>query len=291
MIDTLPQDRSARVLVVVAHPDDETFGTGSLLLHLAAAGVTTAVCCASRGEAGEVREGVTVPPGGLAALREAELREAADLLGVSEIHLLDLVDSGMTGAAPSDSVTGVPLRELVRRLSQVVLGFRPDALVTLDGRDGHRDHLRVRDAAERVGQDLGIPTWLHCLPRRLMREWAQLLAGRDPHSPYLALGELGTPDETITMRIDTSSHYERRAQAIALHRSQTSPYEALPEELRRAFLAAEHMVAPTGRTQASPHGARDPESMGHHHTRSGCYWVHLEGRWSCALVSVTPAVR
>ena len=50
-------NRMPRLLVVVAHPDDETFGTGSVLLHAAASGWATTVVCATRGEAGEVVEG------------------------------------------------------------------------------------------------------------------------------------------------------------------------------------------------------------------------------------------
>jgi len=266
-------DDARRVLVVVAHPDDETFGTGSLLLRLADRGVTTGVCCASRGEAGDVREGVPVPAGGVAALREAELRCAADALGVSEVFLLDLLDSGMTGTAPADSIAGAPMYDVTRRVSDAVAAFGPDLLVTLDGGDGHRDHVRVRDAAVSAGCEHGIPVWLHCLPRGLMRRWAQSLAGQDPDSPYLALGELGTPDEQITTRIDTGEFYDRRWEAIALHRSQVSPYEALPQDLQRAFLATEHL-------HPAPLPA-DPDSARHQHNRHTCYWDHLAGRWSC----------
>ena len=62
-----------RLLVVVAHPDDESFGCGSLLAAASAGGHTTAVLCATRGEAGESR----VATDNLAALREAELRTSA----------------------------------------------------------------------------------------------------------------------------------------------------------------------------------------------------------------------
>ena len=51
-----------RLMVVVAHPDDETFGTGSVLLHAAAAGMETTVVCATRGEAGEITPGSGVEP-------------------------------------------------------------------------------------------------------------------------------------------------------------------------------------------------------------------------------------
>lgn len=278
MVATLGQGGPLRVLVVVAHPDDETFGTGSLLLHLTANGGTTAVCCASRGESGEIRPGVGVPREGIGALREAELRGAADLLGVSEVTLLDLLDSGMTGTASADSIVGVPLTELTRQVSEAAATFRPDVLVTLDGSDGHRDHARMRDAAVIVGRELGIPVWLHCLPRHLMRRWAQQLAGQDPDSPYLALGELGTPDDEISERIDTGAHYDRRLAAIAMHRSQVSPYEALPDDLRRAFLTTEHL-RPAGWEDAV-----DPDRTRHQHSRTACYWDHLTCRWSCGHI-------
>src|SRR4051812_489345 len=87
------------LLVVVAHPDDETFGCGSLLLHAADAGVRTAVCCATRGDAGEWPEDLVLPPGGIAEQREAELRAAAAALGVSRVEVLDFLDSGMAGPA------------------------------------------------------------------------------------------------------------------------------------------------------------------------------------------------
>ncbi|MGH8977796.1 MAG: PIG-L deacetylase family protein, partial [Acidimicrobiia bacterium] len=81
------------LLVVVAHPDDESFGCGSILAHAAATGYETAVLCATRGEAGESR----VPTDDLAAVREAELRNAARILGVGTVRVLDHVDSGMKG--------------------------------------------------------------------------------------------------------------------------------------------------------------------------------------------------
>lgn len=284
MAETLESIEWTRTLVIVAHPDDETFGTGSLLLHLAGVGATTAVCCASRGEAGEVRRGVTVPRAGIAGLREAELRDAATALGVTDLFLLDLLDSGMTGAAPAGSIAGVAFAEVARRASEIVTAFRPDVIVTLDGSDGHRDHARMRDVAVAVGHERGIPVWLHCLPRGLMRRWAEHMAGRDPDSPYLALADLGTPDELITDRVDTARHYERRLEAIALHRSQVSPYEGLPDDLRRDFLTTEHLRLADGAPQGHP---ADPDRARHQHSRTVCYWDHRACRWSCEVAPPT----
>ena len=80
---------TTRLHLVVAHPDDETFGCGSLLLHAAAAGVETVVTCATRGEAGEPPAGSALGPAELGRVREQELRSAASVLGVRtvEVHV------------------------------------------------------------------------------------------------------------------------------------------------------------------------------------------------------------
>src|SRR5512139_611845 len=139
-------DEPPRLMVVVAHPDDETFGCGSLLLHAAAAGATTAVCCATRGEAGEPAPGSGVSRQGLGAVREDELRAAAALLGVTRVDLLDFADSGMTGPAGPRTLVGAALAEVRDAVRQRLEDFRPDVVVTLDASDGHRDHARIRDA-------------------------------------------------------------------------------------------------------------------------------------------------
>lgn len=97
--------RPRRLLVVVAHPDDETFGCGSVIALARQQGIEVSVCCATRGEAGQ-------PPPWLAAgqsigaVREGELRAAGDLLGVSRFALLDFADSGMDGVPEPGTLAG-----------------------------------------------------------------------------------------------------------------------------------------------------------------------------------------
>lgn len=234
--------RRVRFQVVVAHPDDETFGCGSLLLHAREAGAETAVVCATRGEAGEVSPDVTVPPGGVAALREGELYAAAAVLGVGTVELLDFTDSGMEGdPAPGTLCAADPAR-IETAVAEAVDRFRPDVLVTLDGGDGHRDHLRVRAATTRVAEARRLPLYLHCLPRSVMSRWAEHRAKVDPDSAYLRGLELGTPDEQVTDVLDTGRHLAARWEAIGRHRSQASPFDGLPEDVQQAFLTREHLI-------------------------------------------------
>ena len=94
-----------RLHCVVAHPDDETFGCGSILLHAVA---RTAVCCATRGEQGASTD-PDLDPDHLGVVREAELRAAAEVLGVSEVSLLGSRDSGMDGPADEGTLVATPV--------------------------------------------------------------------------------------------------------------------------------------------------------------------------------------
>ena len=230
-----------RVLVVVAHPDDETFGCRSLLLHAARSGAHTAVVCATRGEAGAVEPGVDVPDG-IGALREAELRDAALELGVTDVDLLDFEDSGMEGEPAPGTLCGAPHEDVTEAVLAALERHRPDLVVTLDGSDGHRDHLRLRGIVEQLLVETPTAVYLHCLPRSLMHEWVRFHAGDDDAAAYVELPDIGTPDEELTTVIDTAEHLAVRETAIALHRSQRSPFEGLPDPLRHAFLGREHLI-------------------------------------------------
>ncbi len=232
-----------RLLVVVAHPDDESFGCGSAILLAGEAGAHTTVVCATRGEAGEASPLVAddLATWDLGTLRERELRASARVLDVARVDLWAFADSGMSGPPPPDSLAATPARDLAQAVSRVVEDVRPTALMTLDASDGHRDHVAVRAAVEDIGRDGDIPTYLSCLPRSLMRRWAEHVARTQQDNAYLALGELGTPDEDLTVTLDARRHRPRRDEAIATHRSQTSPFEGLPDDLRHAFLDQVHL--------------------------------------------------
>jgi LmbE family N-acetylglucosaminyl deacetylase len=231
-----------RLLVVVAHPDDETFGCGSLLAHATSSGVSTVVACATRGEAGSPTPGRGLDGADMAEVREAELREAAELVGVERVELFDWVDSGIDGEPAPGSLCAAPVAEVTAVIGSLIDEVRPTVVVTLDASDGHRDHAHIRDATLRAVE---VSSWrpsrvyLHCLPQQLMRKWVEALVREQPESEHLGLGELGTPEDKITTVVDTTKFLKLREEAIAVHRSQTSPYEVMPDELRQQFLTAE----------------------------------------------------
>jgi LmbE family N-acetylglucosaminyl deacetylase len=230
------------LLLVVAHPDDETFGCGSLLLLAADQGWETTVVCATRGEAGELTRGCALGGRTLADVRERKLRQAADVLGVSRLLLLDFIDSGMDGAAPAGSLFAADPTAVAAAVHAAAIELDPDVIVSLDAADGHRDHARVRDASVLVAAERGIPVYLQALPRSLMDRWVEHMTEARPEMAHLKYAELGTPDDQIAVVLDTNGYLTAREQAIAVHRSQTTPYEGLPEELRRDFLTREYLL-------------------------------------------------
>lgn len=229
-----------RLMVVVAHPDDESFGCGSILLHAAASGATTAVVCATRGEAGEPSPGSGVSRAQLAAVREQELRDAAHILGVSSVQLLGFTDSGMDGEASESTLIGAPfdvVRDAVRKQLE---DFSPQVVVTLDATDGHRDHARIGDATVAAVEGTKVQrVYLQCLSQELMQRWLEHAKVADPDSPYLTAP--GTPDPLVTTVLDSADLLPQREKAIAAHSSQVSPYDGLPADLYRDFLTVDRL--------------------------------------------------
>ena len=234
-----------RLLVTVAHPDDETFGTGSVIAAAVAAGAQVTVCCATRGEAGEF-SGQPAPTD-LGAVREAELRAAGDVLGVSRIILLGFLDSGMTTQPAPGALTAPPLSQVVGAVRAVVADVNPHIVVTLDPEhgDGHRDHVAIGRATLEACRDrphLRVYAW--AIDRSLLARWFTELAHLRPDSGHLDLDQsgLGRPGDQITTILDVSHVRQLRDRAIALHASQTSPYDGMPADLRDEFLLTDRLV-------------------------------------------------
>jgi len=145
------------LLVVMAHPDDESMGTGGLILRHSRAGIEVNLICATRGEKGWGGK----PPGAreqdLARIRTAELEAAATALAISAYQLWDYPDGGVDGSDQAE-ITDRIREQIAVHMPAVVVGWGPD------GAYGHPDHIamgRCTDAAVAATAEPNRPALYH----------------------------------------------------------------------------------------------------------------------------------
>ncbi len=146
--DQLVPPGSGRLVVLSAHPDDETLGAGGLIATLAARGTAVDVVVATAGEASHP-ESPTYTPERLARVRRVELRTAvARLAPNATVHFLDLPDGGLAAHRA----------ELDAALAAIVGPAAQDTVLAAPWRsDGHTDHDTAGQAAAALARTLGLP--------------------------------------------------------------------------------------------------------------------------------------
>lgn len=253
-------DTDRRLLLVHAHPDDESIGTGATMAKYAAEGVRVTLVTCTLGELGEV---VPARLAHLAADREdrlggyriGELAAACAALDVTDHRFLGGAgrwrDSGMMGVAGNDdprSFWRADTGEAAAALAAVIREVRPQVLVTYDanGFYGHPDHIQAHRVAWRAfllaGQPDGpvtvgaLPSWqvakfyATAAPRsavvaadRAVRERAAR-DGAPPRGfdlPAPGTDRLfGVPDEQVTTEIDAQPYLATKLAAMAAHATQ-----------------------------------------------------------------------
>jgi LmbE family N-acetylglucosaminyl deacetylase len=130
----LPAD-GRRLLAVLAHPDDESFGPGGTLALYARRGVEAHLACATRGEVGTVSDELLAGHADVGALREHELRCAAGHLGLTGVHFLGYRDSGMPGSEDNHhprALAAAPIDEVAAQVTQLIRRLRPQVVITFD---------------------------------------------------------------------------------------------------------------------------------------------------------------
>jgi LmbE family N-acetylglucosaminyl deacetylase len=255
------------LLAIFAHPDDETFGPGGTLAKYAAEGVAVHLVCATRGEVGESDLDDMGDCEDLACQREQELRCAADVLGMTDVHFLDYQDSGMAGSPANEhprALVQADLDVLAEQVADWMRCLRPQVVLTFDpyGAYGHPDHIAIYRATvaayELCRADLLSAPKLYftAIMQTLLKwtVWIMPLFGFDPK----AVGKNKDIDLRaaldhalpITTKIDVGPYYDAKRQAAACHRSQLSGpgpfWERLPRWLVRRAQSTEtfHRASP-----------------------------------------------
>jgi LmbE family N-acetylglucosaminyl deacetylase len=213
------------VLCIFAHPDDESLACGGTLARLADAGARVVVICASRGEAGSTCDPSLVPDGdSLGGVRARELRDAAAILGVAEVILLDHPDGDLRWAH---------VQELHAEIVLMLEHYRPDAVITFaeDGLYWHLDHIGVHERTYTAVVALGAaapPLYYVTMPEGIMLrvvETAQAKSGAPPDSSLWgidadAFGHCAKPP---TFVVDVRDWVPRKLAALRCHRTQIGP--------------------------------------------------------------------
>ena len=246
-----------RLMCVLAHPDDESLGTGGLLAAAAAQGVATYLVTATRGERGRIG-GQRPGPEVAGPIRESELREAAAVLGVREVALLGYLDGDLDRADPREATSKI-VAHLRRVRPQVVVTFPPDGIY------GHPDHVAISAHAtaafRRATAEPGGPTTLYhqAISRSDLAQWGEMQAqwaalgaaeGAEPKEPTAddllqqqRFVELARPDEDFTTEVDVGSVLDRKLAAFACHASQVrQDWSAAPRELLERWMGRETFI-------------------------------------------------
>lgn len=231
-------DHLGTVLMIWAHPDDETYLAGGLSAGLTDAGQRVVCVTATRGEAG-VSSVDALRRDRLAAIRTTELEEALRILGVQEHHWLDYPDGGCRG---------IDAEEAADRIAVVLDEVRPDTVVTFgpDGFTGHPDHQTVSRWTDlALARAARRPRLLHAVAR-------EEVVDRELVEDF-GVYELGRPrvcaDEELDLLLELDGDaLDRKVAALLRQESQTAGLvEAVGLGRFRAWVASESFAVPEPR--------------------------------------------
>ena len=225
-----------------AHPDDEAIQTGGTMAKMAAAGHRVVLVTATRGELGEVPEGLLAPSETLAERRATELAGACAALGVARQVYLGYGDSGMADEPTNNDPAcfwQADVEEAATRLEAILVEEGADVLVTYDenGGYGHPDHIQVHRVGIRGAARAATP---HVFMATVNRDYLLALTARSdefgfdlPDEQRATLEHLGVPAARITTTVDVHDFLAQKRQAMQAHASQisdTSFFLSMPPE-------------------------------------------------------------
>lgn len=290
-----PRTRPLRLVLVHAHPDDETLATGVTAATHARAGVDVTVLTCTLGDEGEIIPGelahlATDADDALGPYRRGELTAALDALGVSGRVVLDpetgpaapdapaaYRDSGMAGTTANfdpRALASAPLPDVVDALAAELARLAPDVVVTYDatGGYGHPDHVRVHQAAVLATARLQPAPALYATV--VPRSWAEadrawvgqhvtpapdlhVPADDDPYPPSVV------PDDAVTHVVTGAPEdLAARDAALAAHRTQVRVRDGwftLSNDIATRLTTREAFVrVEPGTGRVMPRGGREP---------------------------------
>lgn len=211
------------ILAISAHPDDETLFCGGTLAKFARQGHAVFILETTRGEGGEVGDPPLASPENLGAVREQEARDAAHVLGASDIFFLPFVDPHMEINGIARRID-VPLNDFAAAIDACLGKLAPDLVIThgSNGEYGHPQHIYTHEATRLAlsngHSDTAFASW----------------------SAWYAPSErerILNPDDAADIIADISPWHERKVAAVRCHKTQHAMF------LRNTGAPAVHYLA------------------------------------------------
>lgn len=273
-----------RMLLVHAHPDDETINNGATMAMYRDLGANVTLVTCTRGEEGEVLvPGLTHLASSatdqLGTHRISELADAMKELGIEDFRFLgaDAIrfrDSGMMGTEPNnrpDVFWQADLDEAARLLVDVLQEVRPHVLITYDeiGGYGHPDHIqahRVAMRATELADKWKVPKiYWNAIPKSVIAQGIEEM--KKLGSSFFGAESAGDlpfakDDAAVTAMIDGSAYVDRKMAAMKAHETQIAlggPFFALSNNLGNQVWGQEYYTLVQG-VAAAPFDENGRES-------------------------------
>ena len=235
-------------MLFVAHPDDETIFSGGLTALMAEHGAVVHMLLATRGEGGEDGEPPLCTRAELGAVREAEMRCAAEALGAASLEFLGYRDPDV---GPDDTLFAFAddMEEVAARLAERIRARQPEVVLChgTNGEYGHPAHKLVNQTARLAVESLGAQApLLYTFSADYLEHPRPRLANRDDPADFV---------------FDVSPAFSRKLAAARCHRTQGALFvrrisreRGYPVPLEEAMLRIEtlHRLVPAPDPVGSP---------------------------------------
>jgi LmbE family N-acetylglucosaminyl deacetylase len=204
---------SHTLLVILPHPDDESFPMGGTLAKYAAEGVEITLICATLGEMGIP----DIEPAQAAIIREKELKAAASILGIHKVQFMRYQDG---------SLANVDTENFISYLMNAMRRLNPEAVITFgpDGISGHPDHVAISrlvttafDRAAHKSFLLSSAKLFYIAPSEATMQGCGVVPSQEAAGGPVA-------------SIDISDYRLPKVRAMQAHASQNPPYTGDPTE-------------------------------------------------------------
>ena len=265
------------MLLVHAHPDDETINNGVTMAKYAADGVEVTLVTCTRGEEGEVLVSelanlASDKDDKLGEHREIELKDAMAQLGINDFRFLGAPnkkwrDSGMMGTPQNergDVFWQADLDEASLELVKIILEIKPQVLITYDefGGYGHPDHIKAHRVAMRATELAAEQGWQvskiywNTMPRSVIQMGIEKMkeVGSDFFGAQSADDlPFAKPDELVTTVVNAPEYVPQKLAAMKAHATQISvdgPFFALSNNLGLSVWGDEYYTLVKGEKAA-----------------------------------------